>query len=381
MKKVYFDSAATTSVSENVVKAMTACLTNDYGNPSSTHSFGRSAKSLIEQTRKNIAKQLKVSASEIIFTSGGTEADNFVLNSAARDLGVKRIITSKIEHHAIGHSAEALQGCFDVVVDYVQTDENGSVILSSLEELLQEDKGKTLVSLMHINNELGNILDIEKTSEICQKYNVLFHSDTVQSIGHYDVDLSKVKVDFCAVSAHKFHGPKGVGFVFMRKNTGLNSLIFGGGQERGFRAGTESVHNIVGLDVAFKDVYLNLEKDSAYIKGLKEYFIEEVMKAIPSVKFNGLSGDMDKSTYTLVNMLLPVTAQKALIVLFQLDLKGIACSKGSACQSGSSKGSHVLSEILKGDDMMKPSLRFSFSKYNTKEEIDYVINVLKEFVA
>ena len=381
MKKVYFDSAATTSVSENVVKAMTSCLTNDYGNPSSTHSFGRSAKSLIEQARKNIAKQLKVSASEIIFTSGGTEADNFVLNSAVRDLGVKRIITSKIEHHAIGHSAEALQGCFNTVVDYVETDENGSVVLSSLEELLQEDKGKTLVSLMHVNNELGNILDIEKTSEICQKYNALFHSDTVQSIGHYDVDLSKVMVDFCAVSAHKFHGPKGVGFVFMRKNTGLNSLIFGGGQERGFRAGTESVHNIVGLDVAFKDVYLNLEKDSAYIKGLKKYFIEEVKKAIPSVKFNGLSGDMDKSTYTLVNMLLPVTAQKALIVLFQLDLKGIACSKGSACQSGSSKGSHVLSEILKGDDMMKPSLRFSFSKYNTKEEIDYVIDVLKEFVA
>ena len=381
MKKVYFDSAATTIVSENVVKAMTACLTNDYGNPSSTHSFGRSAKSLIEQTRKNIAKQLKVSASEIIFTSGGTEADNFVLNSAVRDLGVKRIITSKIEHHAIGHSAEALQGCFDTIVDYVKTDENGSVVLSSLEELLQEDKGKTLVSLMHVNNELGNILDIEKASGICQKYNALFHSDTVQSIGHYDVDLSKVMVDFCAVSAHKFHGPKGVGFVFMRKNTGLNSLIFGGGQERGYRAGTESTHNIVGLDVAFKDVYENLEKDSVYIKGLKRYFIEEVTKAIPSIKFNGLSGDMEKSTYSLVNMLLPVTAQKALIVLFQLDLKGIACSKGSACQSGSSKGSHVLTEILKGDDMMKPSLRFSFSKYNTKEEIDYVIDVLKEFVA
>jgi len=380
VKKVYFDSAATTCVSDNVVKAMTACLTNDYGNPSSTHSFGRSAKSLIEQTRKNIAKQLKVSASEIIFTSGGTEADNFVLNSAVRDLGVKRIITCKLEHHAIGHSAEALHNCFDVVVDYIETDDNGSLLFDSLESLLQQEKGKTLVSLMHINNELGNILDIEKVASICQNYNALFHSDTVQSIGHYDVDLSKVMVDFCAVSAHKFHGPKGVGFVFMRKNTGLSPLIFGGGQERGFRAGTESVHNIVGLDVAFSDAYQNLEKDSAYIKGLKKYFIEEVAKAIPGLKFNGLSGDMEKSTYTLVNMLLPVSAQKALIVLFQLDLKGIACSKGSACQSGSSKGSHVLSEILKGEDMMKPSLRFSFSKYNTKEEIDYAINVLKEFV-
>jgi len=381
VKKVYFDSAATTNVSENVVKAMTACLTNDYGNPSSTHSFGRSAKSLIEQTRKNIAKQLNVSASEIIFTSGGTEADNFVLNSAVRDLGVKRIITCKMEHHAIGHAAEALHKCFDIVVDYVSADENGSILLDSLEKLLQEDKGKTLVSLMHVNNELGNILDIEKAASICKKYDALFHSDTVQSIGHYNVDLSKVKVDFCAVSAHKFHGPKGVGFAFMRKNTGLNSLIFGGGQERGFRAGTESVHNIVGLDVAFREAYQNLEKDSAYIKDLKRYFIQEVTRAVPGLKFNGLSGDMEKSTYTLVNLLLPVTAQKALIVLFQLDLKGIACSKGSACQSGSSKGSHVLSEILKGEDMMKPSLRFSFSKYNTKEEIDYVIDVLKEFVA
>jgi cysteine desulfurase len=381
VKKVYFDSAATTCVSEAVVKAMTVCLSNDYGNPSSTHGFGRSAKSLIEQARKNIAKQLNVLASEIIFTSGGTEADNFVLNSAVRDLGVTRIITSKIEHHAIGHSAEALKACFNISLDYVKTDENGSVILSDLESLLEEDKGKTLVSLMHINNEIGNILDIEKAAEICKRYNALFHSDTVQSIGHYDVDLSKIKVDFCAVSAHKFHGPKGVGFVFMRKNTGMNSLIFGGGQERGFRAGTESVHNIVGLDVAFAEVYANLEKDSAYIKGLKSYFIQEITKAIPDVQFNGLSGDLDKSTFTLVNLLLPVTAQKALIVLFQLDLKGIACSKGSACQSGSSKGSHVLSEILSNDDMLKPSLRFSFSKYNTKEEIDYVVGVLKDFVA
>jgi cysteine desulfurase len=359
---------------------MSSCLSNEYGNPSSTHSFGRSSKTLIEQARKNIAKQLNVSASEIIFTSGGTEADNFVLNSAVRDLGVKRIITSKIEHHAIGHSAEALKSCFDVALDYVKTDANGSVILDDLENLLQQDKGKTLVSLMHINNEIGNILDIGKTAEICKTYNALFHSDTVQSIGHYDVDLSKVNVDFCAVSAHKFHGPKGVGFVFMRKNLGLNSLIFGGGQERGYRAGTESVHNIVGLDVAFKDVYVNLKEDTEYIKSLKSYFIDEVKKAIPDVKFNGLSGDMDKSTFTLVNMLLPVTAQKALIVLFQLDLKGIACSKGSACQSGSSKGSHVLSEILTDEEMLMPSLRFSFSKYNTKDEIDYVISVLKEFV-
>lgn len=381
MKKVYFDSAATTCVSESVVKAMTDCLSNCYGNPSSTHGFGRSAKAFIEQARKNIAKQLNVSASEIIFTSGGTEADNFVLNSAVRDLGVKRIITSKIEHHAIGHSAEALEKCFNAIVDYVDLDENGSVKLSSLEALLQEDKGKTLVSLMHVNNELGNILDIKKVAHLCKEYNALFHSDTVQSIGHYNVDLSEVSVDYCAVSAHKFHGPKGIGFAFMRKETGLNSLIFGGGQERGYRAGTESVHNIVGLDVAFTEAYANLDQDKAYVKDLKSYFIQKITKAIPEVKFNGLSGDMEKSTYTLVNILLPVSPEKALTLLFQLDLKGIACSKGSACQSGSAKGSHVLTEILSEADLKKPSLRFSFSKYNTKEEIDYAIEVLREFVA
>lgn len=380
MNKVYFDSAATTCVSEKVIAAMTACLTNEYGNPSSTHGFGRSAKVLIEQARKNIAKQLHVTPSEIIFTSGGTEADNFVLNSAVRDLGVQRIITSKIEHHAIGHACEALHNTYNTIIDYVNLDENGSVKIDSLSELLSENKGKTLVSLMHVNNELGTILDIEKVASLCTQHKALLHSDTVQSIGHYNVDLSKLAIDFCAVSAHKFHGPKGVGFTFMRKNSGLHPLIYGGSQERGFRAGTESVHNIVGLDVAYAEAYNNLEKDSAYIKSLKAYFIQEITKAIPEVKFNGVSGNMDESTYTLVNILLPITAQKALIVLFQLDLKGIACSKGSACQSGSSKGSHVLSEILKGDDMQKPSLRFSFSKYNTTQEIDYVIKTLKEFV-
>ena len=380
VRKVYFDSAATTQVSPEVVKAMAACLADCYGNPSSTHSFGRSAKALIEQTRKNVAKRLKVSTSEIIFTSGGTEADNFVMNSAVRDLGVKRIITSKIEHHAVGHSAEALEKTFGVTVDYVALDEFGSVKLSSLEQLLQEDKGKTLVSLMHVNNELGNILDLKKAAHMAKEYGAYIHCDTVQSIGHYDVDLSEIPVDFCAVSAHKFHGPKGIGFAFVRKEIGLDSLIFGGGQERGFRAGTESVHNIVGLDVAFNEVYENLAEDQAYTKGLKVYFIEQINAAVPGVKFNGLSGDLEKSTYTLVNILLPVSPERALTLLFQLDLKGIACSKGSACQSGSAKGSHVLSEILSDEDMKKPSLRFSFSKYNTKDEVDYVVAVLKEFV-
>ncbi len=378
MKKIYFDNAATTCVSKNVAKAIYNCLQHNYGNPSSSHSFGRSSKVLIEQTRKNIAKQLKVTPSEIIFTSGGTEADNFVLNAVVRDLKVTQIITSMIEHHAVLHTIDALKNTFNIKVEYVKTTPDGSIDYTHLETLLQKNTNKTLVSLMHVNNEIGTLLDIKHVGDLCAKNNALFHSDMVQSIGHYNIDLSTINIDFCAVSAHKFHGPKGVGFAFIKKNTGLNSLIFGGDQERGLRAGTESVHNIVGLDVAFKEAYTNLEKNYTYIKNLKCYFIEQITKEIPAIQFNGLSNDFQKSTYTLVNFSLPVTPEKALTVLFTLDLNGIACSQGSACQSGSHKKSHVLSEILTFKDLKKPALRFSFSKYNTKEEVDYAISVLKK---
>ncbi len=380
MKKVYFDNAATTPVSQNVINSMTNCLTEVYGNPSSTHSFGRSAKAIVEQSRKDIAKQLGVTPAEIIFTSGGTEADNFALHAAVKDLKVTRIITSKIEHHAIGHTLNALQKNYDFQIDYVNIDTNGSINYTHLEVLLQKKSKKTLVSLMHVNNEIGNLLDLKKVSDLCLQYQTLFHSDTVQSIGHYDVNLSEINIDFCAVSAHKFHGPKGVGFAYIKKNTPINPLIYGGEQERGYRAGTESVHNIVGLTTAFKDAYANLEKDSTHIKALKAYFISEIIKAIPNVIFNGVSGHLKDSVYTIVSVLLPITTAKSMTLLFQLDLKGIACSQGSACQSGSSKGSHVLSEILTEDALQKPTLRFSFSKYNTKDEIDYVIEILKDFV-
>jgi len=380
VKKVYFDNAATTPVSQNVIDVMINSLQNHFGNPSSTHSFGRSAKATIEQARKNIAKQLRVTPGEIFFTSGGTEADNLVLNAAVRDLGVTRIITSKIEHHAIEHTAVALQKSFAIHIEYVDINKDGSVNLEHLERLLQNDKQKTLVSLMHVNNEIGNLLDIKQVGNLCKQHNALFHSDTVQSIGHYNINLKDINIDFCAVSAHKFHGPKGVGFAYIRKNSGIRPLIFGGEQERGLRAGTESVHNIVGLDVAFTDAYQNLEKDSNYIAALKTYFIAEITRTIPNIKFNGLSAHLEKSTYTLVNLLLPVSAEKALTLLFQLDLKGIACSQGSACQSGSNKGSHVLAAILNADELTKPALRFSFSKYNTKTEVDYVVGVLSKFV-
>ncbi|WP_029036774.1 cysteine desulfurase family protein [Salinimicrobium xinjiangense] len=380
MKKVYFDNAATTQIREEVVDRMADVLKEVYGNPSSTHAFGRSAKTLIEQARKTVAGILNVAASEIIFTSGGTEADNLILNSAVRDLDVKRIITSKIEHHAVLYTLNKLHEVYGVDLQYVDLDDCGRVDLQHLEELLKESDVKTLVSLMHVNNEVGNLLDIKKTGEICKAYNALFHSDTVQSVGHYELDLSQIKIDFAAVSAHKFHGPKGVGFAYIRKNSGLQPLIFGGEQERGYRAGTEAVHNIVGLEEALKLAYLHLDEEREYITSLKRHFTDLLKKEIPEAKFNGDCDDFEHSTYTLLNVCLPMSQEKALMLLFQLDLHGIACSKGSACQSGSGQGSHVLNAFLSQEDLQKPSLRFSFSRYNTKEEVEYVVKVLKEYM-
>ena len=377
MKRIYLDNAATTALRPEVIDRMTTVLRNTYGNASSTHSFGRSAKAVMEQCRKNIASYFNISAAEIIFTSGGTEADNLALRSCVRDLGVTEIITSRIEHHAVLHTINQLQDEYDVQVKYVKVDAYGSIDYDHMEELLQADS-KKLVSLMHINNEIGNLLDFKRVADLCKTYNALFHSDSVQSIGHYRLDLQDIAVDFLAASAHKFHGPKGVGFCFVRKESGLKPLIFGGEQERGVRAGTESVHNIVGMDEALTVAYKNLNEESEYIKALKLYFIETLKEKLPGCHFNGYSGDIEKSTYTLVNVCLPLPPEKAAMLQFQLDLKGIACSKGSACQSGSSIQSHVLTAILDEDLLKRPSVRFSFSVYNTKEEIDYVIDTLCE---
>ncbi|MGB6152657.1 MAG: cysteine desulfurase family protein [Pricia sp.] len=380
MEKVYLDNAATTQVRDIVISKMQDALSQCYGNPSSTHSFGRSAKTAIESARKTIAKTLNAQASEIIFTSGGTEADNMILRSAVRDLEVRTVITSRIEHHAVLHTVESLQMEFGIKVRFVDLDDLGNPKLEHLEELLEQDPSKKLVSLMHVNNEIGNILDIDAVCALCQEHDALFHSDTVQSIGHYPWDVQQTKVDFMVAAAHKFHGPKGVGFAYIRKKSGLKPVIFGGSQERGFRAGTEAFHNIVGLEAAFIASYDKLDDEIAYVSGLKSYFIDAIRQKIPAATFNGHSDNMEKSTYTLVNVCLPIDAQKALMLLFHLDIKGIACSKGSACQSGSDSGSHVLNEILSGEDLKKPSLRFSFSKYNTKAELDYVVGVLEEFV-
>ncbi|WP_296386864.1 cysteine desulfurase family protein [Winogradskyella sp.] len=378
MKAVYLDNAATTALRPEVIDCMTQVLQDSYGNASSTHSFGRSSKALLEQCRKNIASHFNVSASEIVFTSGGTEADNLALRSVVRDLGVTEIITSRIEHHAVLHTAEQLEKEYNVAIKYVDLDDCGLIDYKHLEQLLKSSN-KAVVSLMHINNEVGNILDIRRVAKLCKANNALFHSDMVQSIGHYKLDLEEVSIDFLAASAHKFHGPKGVGFCFVRKESGLKPLIFGGEQERGYRAGTESTHNIVGMDEALKMAYSNLDTEKKYVSDLKTYFIQQLKANLPEVHFNGGCEDLVNSTYTLVNVCLPIVPEKAPMLQFQLDLKGIACSKGSACQSGSNQQSHVLTAILDENHLKRPSVRFSFSIFNTKEELDYVITVLKEF--
>jgi cysteine desulfurase len=379
MQQVYLDNAATTRVRDEVIVKMQDALSNCYGNPSSTHGFGRTAKTAIETARKTIAKYLNAHPSEIIFTSGGTEADNMILRCAVRDLGVKTIITSRIEHHAVLHTVQDLEKEFGISVQYVKLDAHGNPDMDHLRQLLATEDSKKLVSLMHVNNEIGNKIDIQAICLLAKEYQAYMHSDTVQSIGHYTWDVQQTPIDFMTAAAHKFHGPKGVGFAYIRKNSGLKPMIVGGAQERGFRAGTEPFHNIVGLEEAFVLAYDHLEEEESYVAGLKQHFIKQIQKAFPEAHFNGLSGDMEHSTYTLVNVRLPIAQEKALMLLFHLDIKGIACSKGSACQSGSDMGSHVLSQILSPEELKQPSLRFSFSIYNTKEELDYVVEVLKEF--
>ncbi|MBZ9628438.1 cysteine desulfurase [Psychroflexus sp. CAK1W] len=377
MDTVYLDNAATTQMDPEVISAMHQSMRSNFGNPSSTHAFGRKAKAAVETARKSIASLLNVSSANIVFTSGGTEADNMAISCAVRDLGVTRIISSKIEHHAVLNCVEFLDTENKIDLQFVNLDQDGSVDLTHLESLLAEaPDSKTLVSLMHINNEIGNILDLKAVGELCQKYSAYFHSDTVQSVGHYEMDLADLPVDFIAVSAHKFHGPKGVGFLYVKSRNHLKPLIHGGSQERELRAGTESVHNIIGLQKAIEIAYTNLEEDSAYIKSLKNHFMDSLKSEIPGVRFNGLSGDLDKSTYTLVNVSIPLSASESDMMLFQLDLKGIACSKGSACQSGAQLGSFVLNEVY-GEKLDYPGIRFSFSKFTTKKELDYVISTLK----
>ena len=374
MNTSYLDNAATTQIDEQVIEVIYSSMMNNYGNPSSVHQFGRKAKSAIETARKNIAKHLNVSASEIIFTAGGTEADNLILHNAIFNLGIKRIVTSKIEHHAVLHTCNYLEKAHNIVIDYVDIDEFGSVNLTHLKELLSNSNSKTLVSLMLINNEIGNFLDAEKVSKICKDHNALFHSDTVQAIGHFEIDLQKIPIDFIVASAHKFHGPKGVGFAYFKKGFGILPMFHGGDQEKGARSSTENVHSILGMEKALDIALSNLEKDKDTIERLKKYFISELYKISEDIEFNGFSSILNKSTYTILNVRFPHNND---MLLFSLDMAGIAVSGGSACQSGSSLGSHVLLEILSKKEADKTSVRFSFSKYTTIQEIDSVLTYLK----
>lgn len=372
MKKVYLDNASTTAMRPEVILEMTKIMAENFGNPSSTHSFGRNAKTVLELSRKSIAGYLNCSAQEIIFTSGGTEANNWILRSAVEDLKAERIITTKIEHHAVLYSVLALQSDYNIQVDYVNVNQDGSIDLTHLSNLLADEK-KTIVSLMHVNNETGTILDLDRVGVICKQYNALFHSDTVQSVGKTEIDLQKIPVDFILASAHKFHGPKGVGFAFIRKNSGLQPLIFGGEQEKGLRAGTEAVHQIAGMAKALSLSYENLDAERNHISSLKKYLIEQLELNFPGFRINGKKDDF----YNIINITLPFSSDKTSMLLFNLDMKGIAVSRGSACQSGSIKPSHVLKEMLSDDDLKLPNLRISFSHYNTKEDIDWLIESLK----
>jgi cysteine desulfurase len=370
--RVYLDNAATTPIAPEVVDAMIPVLKDGFGNPSSTHFYGRQTKALIETSRRTVAKLLNCQPSEIIFTSGGTEADNMALYSSVHQMGVKQIITSALEHHAVGHTAEAIAHSGEAKVSYVKVDEKGAVDLSDLERLLQSGE-KTLVSLMHANNEIATLLPLKKVSALCRKYGAYFHSDTVQTMGHYAFDMQDLDIDFITCAAHKFHGPKGIGFLYVNKNMKVESLIHGGAQERGLRGGTENVYGIVGLAKAMELAYEDVEGHQNHVQGLKTYMIEQLMEAFDDIAFHGET-DPDKALYTVLNVCFPKT-DKAGMLLFTLDLKGVAVSGGSACSSGAAKGSHVLEGI--NADMTRPNVRFSFSRYTTKEEIDFALEQVK----
>lgn len=376
--KVYLDNAATTPMDQEVIEAIIPVMENNFGNPSSIHSFGRGTRAIIEKARKQVASFINATPGEIYFTGGGTEADNMVLRCAVQDSGVTHIITSATEHHAVIDTAQVLnESCDQLKLSLVEHDEKGYVSLDSLKRLLEENKDrKTLVSLMHANNEIGNKLPLKKVAELCKQYGALFHSDTVQTMCHYTFDVRELGVDFITCSAHKFHGPKGAGFLFVNQDIQLKPMITGGAQERNVRAGTENIIGIVGLTKAMEVAYRDLEEHQSHVQGLKTYMIEHLENIFSDIVFNGdPKGD---SLYTVLNVQFPNSEMDEML-LYNFDIEGIAVSGGSACSSGSNVGSHVLRNI--GSDMTKPSIRFSFSKYNTKEEIDYTLKVIKELFA
>jgi cysteine desulfurase len=373
--RVYFDNAATTPVDGEVLRAMYEVMENQYGNPSSIHAHGREARTVIEKARKSIAGLLHASPAEFFFTSGGTEADNMAIRSSIADHGIRHAITSPIEHHAVLHTLEALDKQGIIHLSYVGVDGKGNIDLLHLAELLRTNE-RSFVSLMHANNELGTITDIDAVGDLCEQHNAIFHCDTVQTMGHFSHDLSKLKVHFLVCAAHKLHGPKGVGFLYINHKIRINPMIYGGSQERNMRGGTENVYGIAGLVKALEIAYGRMDEHREHIQGLKTYMMGKLVDAVPGIAFNGET-DPGKSLYTVLNVSFPPT-EIADMLLFSLDIAGISASGGSACSSGTDIGSHVLNGIKASPD--RPSVRFSFSKYNTKEEVDFVVGKIREML-
>ncbi len=373
--RIYLDNAATTPLRPEVIEAMTRSMQEHFGNPSSIHADGRTVRAAIEEARKTVAKHLNASIGEIFFTSGGTESNNMAIKCSVRDLGVRRIISSPIEHHCVLHSLESVekQG---VTIEMLRVDDRGRIDYNQLEALLQDaGAGKTLVSIMHANNEIGTLSDMERISELCHTYGAFYHSDTVQTMGHFPIDVSKTKIHFISGGAHKFHGPKGCGFIYINGETKLKPMIDGGSQERNMRGGTENIYGITGLAKAFDLACENMETYSNYIDDLRSYFMEQLRENFEGIEFNG---DYDgKYLYTVLSVSFPPSPKSDLLLL-QLDIAGISASGGSACSSGAEAGSHVLAGI--GADPDRKTIRFSFSHYNTKEEIDQVIDKLKNII-
>jgi len=375
MERIYFDNAATTSLDPEVLEAMMPYFTDKFGNPSSIYSYGRESRMAIEQARKSVAKILGAKPSEIFFTSGGTESSNTALHAAIFDLGCKHIISSPIEHHATLHTVSHLAKTAGVTLSYVNILPNGHIDLIHLQNLLESNTDKTIVSIMHANNEIGNMIDLQKVGEICKTHNAYFHSDTVQTVGHFSFNLKETPIDFITGAGHKFHGPKGIGILYINENIKINPYLHGGAQERNMRAGTENVYGIVGFAKALEIATEQHEKDSTYINGLRRYMHEQLLAQIPEVSFNGDTfGD---SLYTLLSVNFPKN-EKSEMMLFNLDIHHICASGGSACSSGAQQGSHVINAITKAENIA--TIRFSFCKYNTKAEIDQVIATLKELL-
>ena len=373
--RVYFDNAATTPIHPEVKMVMKNAIDDYFGNPSSIHNEGRQVRAAIEQARKTIAECLNASIGEIFFTSGGTEANNMALKRSVQDLEVKRIITSPIEHHCILHAAEALEREQGVEVDYVNISDKGCFDLDSLENLLKNSDKKTLVSLMHANNEIGTVCDLNAISELCQKYNALFHSDTVQTIGQIPIDVQNTKIDFLSGAAHKFYGPKGVGFIYINGDNTIKPFIDGGAQERNMRGGTENVYGILGMAKAVQLSCENMEANQAHLQSIKSYFIQELQDNFEGIEFNG---DLEGQALPKVLSVSFPPSPKNEVLMFSLDIMGISSSGGSACSSGAESRSHVLDAI--NFDENRVAVRFSFSTSNTKEEVDFVIGKLKTII-